>query len=210
MSVVDVSIRADWDALCERLDVSRTTRDSLWDLLVAMHAVPERAYHSLSHAHDCVTALRSIVDGDPSVESQVALWFHDCVYVPGHSENEAASAQVCAAACRVLGLDEDSAQTAASYVLATTHQGDPGADDARAVCDADMSILGSDPETYRVYSGAIRREWSHVVNKAFSEGRATFLRGLLSGTIYFTPKACDLFLEQAKTNIQNEVESLED
>jgi predicted metal-dependent HD superfamily phosphohydrolase len=65
--------------------------------LMAAYAQPHRAYHNAEHIADCLRQLDALLRAGcpcehPS-EVAVALWYHDAIYAPLASDNEAQSAQ---------------------------------------------------------------------------------------------------------------------
>ena len=61
--------------------------------LVRAYGEPQRAYHSLQHLEECLSVFdeaKGFMQQPDLIE--MALWFHDAVYDPKSSENEALSA----------------------------------------------------------------------------------------------------------------------
>lgn len=61
--------------------------------------VPKRAYHNWQHVLDCLTVVPHLTNSTrfnmPMVESiQLAIAYHDAIYIPGSKVNEQASADV--------------------------------------------------------------------------------------------------------------------
>jgi predicted metal-dependent HD superfamily phosphohydrolase len=63
-------------------------------------------------------------------------------------------------------------------VLLTKDHARARADAERVLADADLYILAEEPARYARYAGAIRAEYAHVDDAAFTEGRLAFLRGV--------------------------------
>ncbi len=75
--------------------------------------------------------------------------------------------------------------------------------------DADLSILGSDPDTYKVYSKQIRREYSIYPEIIYNPGRKKVLTHFLKmDKIYKTEEFSDRYELNARINIQTELNSL--
>lgn len=153
------------------------------DLLCALEAAysePQRAYHTVVHVADVLGWYDEVADAvgwEQPGESYVAILFHDAVYVPGASDNEARSA----AWARQAGLAIDTERVAALIELTARHAslGPNDVDrDAALFLDCDMSILGATPEAFDAYDAAIAREYSNVPAAAYRAGRRAFLSRL--------------------------------
>ena len=70
--------------------------------LEAAYAQPHRRYHTRAHIEQCLALLEKVPDLTDS-ERQIltyAVWWHDAVYDPKASDNEAGSADLAKAALR--------------------------------------------------------------------------------------------------------------
>jgi predicted metal-dependent HD superfamily phosphohydrolase len=176
--------------------------DAVRARLVARYGEPHRHYHTWSHVLACLEARERIAPFAP-IEVDVALWFHDVVYDPRAHDNEDKSA--------ALMLEElgDSAKAAVPLVLATKHAVTPESEEARIVVDADLSILGTDEETFDTYERAVRQEYAFVPDDAFRVGRALVLESFLSRpTIFSTQPARDLWEVRARENLARSIAAL--
>src|SRR6266540_121971 len=141
--------------------------------LLARWSEPHRHYHTLDH----LAAVLSIVDITGPVA--LAAWFHDAVYDPRRDDNEEASARLAEAALNALELPADVIAEVARLVrLTATHDPEPGDRNGALLTDADLAILAAEPAAYDRYAAAVRREYSHVPDREFREGRAAVLRRL--------------------------------
>ncbi|MEM9082271.1 MAG: hypothetical protein AAGB34_01660 [Planctomycetota bacterium] len=190
----------------ERLPV----RDGVFELIEHLHAVPQRAYHNLDHIKACLESLNEISEGNEPLEAVAAIWFHDCIYVPGAPNNETASAEIAVSFATVLGLDTQQANTTKQAILATAHQTTPHDPIDQLVVDADLSILGADEALYDQYAKDIRQEWSHVPDREFAKGRMEMMKSFLEKPkIFHTAKAADRYEQRARTNILRELHCLQ-
>jgi len=198
----------------ERLDRSRWT--GLWHRLGAQgdglsilsalevsYAEPARAYHTAEHIRDCLsqfdpsrhTALRAD-------EVEVAIWFHDAVYLPGASDNEDRSAGLARTTLADAGAPLDMAQRIAELVLATQHLAIPRDPDAALLCDIDLSILGRSPEAFDEFERRIRREYSWVPEAMYRSARAEILEGFMRRrSIYQTDFFRESYEAPARANL---------
>ncbi|OAH15788.1 HD domain-containing protein [Streptomyces jeddahensis] len=179
--------------------------------LLARWSEPHRRYHTTEHLRavlDHVDVLEEHAD-DPALV-RLAAWFHDAVYLPERSTNEERSARLAERALRELGVGESGTAEVARLVrLTVTH--DPASGDANGevLCDADLAILASPPETYAAYTAAVREEYGFVPDDAFREGRAAVLRQLLAlPALFRTPYGREHWEERARRNLTTELDLL--
>lgn len=186
--------RERWRELCAQLpDSSRPGTATLFQLDDALlielenhYATPPRAYHSLSHIHECLQTfdVRRSEANDP-VLVEWSIWLHDCVYVSTRSDNEQRSAEVSTLMLNRLDVSAAFASDAEAIVLATRHTGDPLVGDAALVADIDLSILASDRGRYARYADAIRTEYSFASDADYRRGRLAFLTKMLERSRLF-------------------------
>jgi predicted metal-dependent HD superfamily phosphohydrolase len=188
------------------------------DDLLARHREPHRRYHSVRHvafvidAVDELLAASDVAAGDRAVVRLAAL-FHDVVYDPRRSDNEARSAELAAAAARRLGWADGEVRRVEELVLATAAHdaggatvGDPG---RQALLDADLSILGAEPPVYDAYVTGVRQEYAHVDDAGWRAGRAAVLRSFLDRErIYSTTLMHDRAERRARANLTAELAAL--
>lgn len=181
----------------------------LLDDLRARHAEPRRHYHTLDHVLDCLekAAATRDIQSDPAA-ADLALWFHDAVYDPRRSDNEERSAALAEAA--LAGpLGEERAAGVAKLILATRHRGAPPPGDAAVVVDADLSILGADPERFDAFQEAIRREYSWVPGFLYRRRRARILRSFLErDPIFATEPFRERYEARARENLERAMKTL--
>lgn len=158
------------------------------DALKAAHAAPVRAYHHYGHALAVLEHCRQLHLQQPwqqPAEVQLAALWHDAVYVPGRSDNEAMSAELAGRAITrwlpdagidiqaVVRLIELTARHGALQV------GDVSPEQARFL-DCDMAILAAPWDVFVAYDAGIAEEFSGVVpGWLFRWRRRAFLKRLL-------------------------------
>ena len=167
-----------WNALCERLGIGPDIQT--YDALIAAHAEPHRAYHTLDHIAACLQHLDNVRElaGKPD-EIEMALWFHDAIYAPFSDRNEEDSAEWAADWLQDKGLDKTTITNIADHILDTkTHK--PRTIDGRLMLDIDLSILGTREAVYDEFEKHIRREYRRVPGLIFRKKRKTILQGFLA------------------------------
>ncbi|WP_061299136.1 HD domain-containing protein [Herbidospora cretacea] len=178
--------------------------------LSARWAEPHRRYHTTTHLNAVLAAIDVIqVHARDPRAVRLAAWFHDAVYDGRPGVDEDRSAQL--AQSRLIALDLPVALEVARLVRVTaTHAYEEDDLDAAVLCDADLAVLGQDPDTYDAYAAAIRQEYRHVPDPLFRVGRAAVLRRLLDGPLYGTETARDLWERQARQNLAREIRGITD
>lgn len=179
------------------------------DRLLEHYSEPGRHYHDARHILACLNALDRYPGRTENLNAlELALWFHDAIYDPKASDNEARSAayfrKEFAPFASGIGKVE-------RLILATRHtDAEPESPDAALIIDIDLGILGTDdPARYKIYSEDIRREYAHVEAEAYRQGRSAILKSFLARkSIYQTRHYRKLLEDQARKNILTELEEL--
>lgn len=168
---------------------------SFWDLLVALpippawcaelarrYAEPWRSYHDAAHPgllwYRHLAAQGSAAD----VELGLAIAFHDAVFHPGASDNEARSAEL------LIQAVPGALRAAAAVRSTADHAGYRGADPlVKRLLDLDLTPLAEAPATFRANSARLRAELWRVPEAEFMAGVRRHLGCLRhAGPIYRT------------------------
>jgi predicted metal-dependent HD superfamily phosphohydrolase len=171
---------------------------------------PHRRYHGLDHLLDCLARLdESSAVGEQRDLAEAALWYHDLVYRPGASDNEARSAELARAALVEGGAPQSMADEVARLVRLTDHVAPPEDAVGELVCDVDLSILGRPAGEFEEYERRIRAEYHQVPDPLYRAGRARVLAKLLSRdplfrTDYFRRR----YEDSARHNLRRSLDSL--
>jgi predicted metal-dependent HD superfamily phosphohydrolase len=174
------------------------------------YAQPHRGYHGPEHLDELIElARRHTPDLDDA--EQLALLFHDAVYVPGADpgENERLSgllmrATVSALDLGTVDLGPVDLDRASRIIEATAHAEPPPAEAAR-VCDLDLWRLAAPWKAFQRHSLGIRHEYLHLhANEAaFWTARKAFYTSMLAKPALFTTAYFrDRFEAVARENIQ--------
>ena len=200
---------ARWSGLWRRLG-AHGTGHSTFNQLAAAYADLARAYHNTRHLQDCLQEYeRNRTLANRADEVEAALWFHDAVYVPGKSDNEARSARLAETTLTTHGVAIDVAQRVAALVLETRHLVLSNEPDAQLVCDVDLSILGRDAAEYAEFEALIRREYAQVPEPIYRVTRAAVLTGFLHRpSIYQSTPFVERYEQQARLNLERAVATL--
>jgi predicted metal-dependent HD superfamily phosphohydrolase len=177
--MTDRTSREAWEAVWYGLG-GRPGSPELHRDLCDAYADPQRAYHTLDHVAHCLDGLaQHAALAERPCEVAVALWFHDAVYDPRATDNEARSAAWAVAALREHDVRDDAVARVRAMILATRdHGGDLDGDTALLV-DLDLAILGQSPDVFDRYDAAIRVEYAWVAEPAYRTARTRVLRAFL-------------------------------
>lgn len=156
--------------------------EAVWARVVAAYTEPQRRYHGLEHLAEMSRAWRGVAAGPgwrAPRSSFLALLFHDLVYDPRATDNEARSA----AALRESFGDE----AAARMVEATAAHAEaaPGDDDLAHLLDCDLAILGADPARFARYEAQVAEEYAFLPAEAWRAGRGAFLDKMIASPRIF-------------------------
>ncbi len=180
------------------------------------YASPPRAYHHFGHVEDVLEHYRAVAEGPgwrQPREVALAVLYHDAIYVPGRSDNEAESASLAIQhiARWLPHAGIDSSRVSDLIVLTARHGSldtmdfgvDAIADDTRRFLDCDMAILGAEPEAFTAYDRAIAEEYRAVPRWLYRIKRRQFFRRLLAlQRIYLSDFFFDRFEARARRNLQ--------
>ena len=148
------------------------------DDLLGRWQEPHRAYHTTEHLAHCLAVYDRSPYREPLVE--LSLWFHDAVYDPRSSTNEADSADLADQVLKSVGLQESERDTVKRCILATRHR-EPPRDTLEALTlDVDLGILGSGRRRYARYERGIRIEYVWVPGDDYQRERGRILHRFLT------------------------------
>lgn len=178
-----------WLTLAGLLEIELDDAERIWRGLATAHGADGRFYHNLNHiqhALDIANQLQDVAVDFTAV--QLALWFHDVVYDPRRSDNEAQSAAYAERVLRPLGVPDAMLTTVSDLILATKSHEAPRPDpNIFVILDADLAILSAPPEQYDAYARAIRQEYSFIPEEQYVVGRTAVLQKFLARSpFYFT------------------------
>ena len=202
-----------WRDTIERSGASPGDAAPVLDELRAMYGEAGRHYHTLDHI---VTLFRlldvhgSTVDDRDALE--LAIYFHDAVYDPQRSDNEAASAALAGKRLTTLNLPVGPVAKVERYILATRHGASgwlPDDADLALLLDLDLAVLGAERSAYAAYAQAIRDEFRMYPDDVYRAGRKKVLSAFLARPqIYGTPALRALWEATARDNLAWEIGEL--
>ena len=181
------------------------------------YAEPRRRYHGASHVDQVVRDSSWLgaelgLDADERAWLSLAAAAHDVVYEARPGDDERASAAWARRQLEASGVAAESIDRVVALVLATaTHAAPAGDTVAIALLDADLAILGTDPDGYERYVAAVRQEYAAVPDDQWRVGRSDVLAGLLRRDRIFVSRAgCRRWEAPARANVGAELARLRD
>jgi len=176
--------------------------ERVWRQLRDHYREPHRHYHTFGHLAHCLREL----DGarEHVVEfraTELALWFHDVIYVYGARDNEARSADYFRAAAAGQ-MPTEFVDRVCEFIMATRHTGSAQDDAVALVVDIDLSGFGLPWEDYLRDSDALRLEAPEVGDAQYYQGKLRFLDELQRWpSLYQSPYFRGRLEQRAQSNI---------
>lgn len=163
-----------------------------------------RAYHTLHHVSECLQLLTQTRElAQRPAEIELAIWFHDAIYDPRKTDNEAQSAAWARRELKRAKADAQLQQCIVDLVMVTQHDGVPATADEELMSDIDLAILGAGASRFDEYEQQVRAEYKHVPTLAFRPGRRKILTAFLDRPkIYMTGWFSERYEAQARRNLQ--------
>jgi len=183
--------------------------------LEARYGEPQRAYHTWDHIKALLGHFETLSDHiHDKTRLLWALYWHDAIYDPTRSDNEALSADLLRAEGK--GHIPDAAlEEAAIIIEATAKHQLPAAlsgaalSDAAYFLDMDLSILAVRADVFDTYEEQIRFEYGFVPAEVYAGARAGILKGFLARQqLYFTQTCRDMWEDKARANLERSIGKL--
>jgi predicted metal-dependent HD superfamily phosphohydrolase len=205
------ALRRQWLGLLARYSNDEAYALTIFDSLTTEYLQAARCYHNLSHIH----SLFELYDArapQPKHDDAIrfAIWFHDAIYDTRRKDNEERSADWAAQTLQNIKAPDELIDDVRRLILATKRH-EPGsvAVEEQVFLDLDLAILGSEPKIYERYAAAIRREYEWVPKFLYRRERRKILANFLNRqTIYVTTTMSRQYEQQARHNLQTEIEAL--
>lgn len=200
--------QARWHSLMGSLGLSAAP--DVYAALCQAYGEKHRHYHTHEHINAMLRHLdackNQVLIAD---ELELAIWYHDAIYRPFSSTNEADSAAWAGEFLQQQGYPAAGIHRVQGLIMATEHNGPAKTTDQQWLVDIDLSILGTRPEVYAEYEQQLRREYRWVPGFLFRKKRAALLQTFLDQLpIYHTPFFQDRYEAAARNNLKTAVEQL--
>jgi len=197
-----------WLKLMQALCLSENER--VYQLLFSAYSEKHRFYHTLTHINSCLDQLGFVnSSAEHPKEVELAIWFHDAVYKPFSSKNELKSANWAVEFIEKNSVDDDIIQRVHNLIMTTVHNIKTKTLDESIIVDIDLSILGSEPETYKQFEIDVRKEYKRVPYSIYSKKRKQILLDFLSRRrIYQNSYFIEQCERKARVNLENAISLL--
>jgi predicted metal-dependent HD superfamily phosphohydrolase len=201
------SFMTSWAALANELELAPEPANDIGFDLAACHTEPHRHYHTMEHITAVLAHLETL--HVTTVTAKLAAFFHDAVYDPTRTDNEAQSAELAREV--LIAVDRPEADDVAAIILATAKHAlpDNAPRETAAFLDADLAILGAKADVYDQYTRHVRAEYAHMSDDAFQAGRKAILESFLErDQLFFTTAGQAQFEAAARANLRREIATL--
>lgn len=194
--------------------VSSTATGPLWRQVQRRYSEPHRHYHTLTHIERMFSEFDVISDClDRPYLVALAIFYHDVIYEPQRSDNEAQSADFMQSELQSYLTAEQVEQIKALIMMTASHKlaevDGIQASDAAYFLDLDLCILGAPWDEYQHYAKAVRLEYRHVSKADYQAGRTAVLQSLLAhDRLYISDDYYERLESVARDNIRREIEVL--
>ena len=197
-----------WNGLLSTLGLPEDA--ATFAALDAAYREPHRHYHTTRHIDDCLEKFDGLRNGAEQPGAiELALWFHDAIYLPYGSGNEEKSAEWALRFLRGAGAGDVLGLRVHGLIMATRHDAVANDGDTAILIDVDLSILGSERERYDAFEKEIRREYRWVPRPLYRRERRRILASFLQRErIFLTADFHRRFEALARDNIERAIGDL--
>ena len=204
------SLKHQWETLCSKYTSDSVLVNRLWQELEQAYTSENRHYHNLDHlTYMLELAAKYKQEGVNGELLQFAIFYHDIVYVPTHSDNEEQSAELAVKRLNDLKMPAPAIALVQEMIIATKSHKDSTNTTTNFLLDLDLAILGAGWQKYNVYRQAVRKEYSMYPDAVYQHGRKNVLQRFLAQPIIFkTPLFREKLELQARENLRMELDML--
>lgn len=208
-------MRRSWVEAVRSLCGNAAVAEAAADELVGCYAEPHRRYHNTAHVLAVLRDAALLADDlDLPLRDRAVLALaacaHDVRYDGRPGEDERHSAEWAGTWLRRADIAAADVSEVERLVLATLdHAADCADPVARVLFDADLAVLGGEPDDYTAYRLAVRAEYAHVSDADWRIGRAAVLADLAGREpLFHTAPARKRWERSAKVNLRTELAAL--
>lgn len=193
---------------------------------------PERCHHDVRHLADMLKRLGTLAGETHHPDLvNLAAFYHGAVfstsrrdtYTRNGGEDEVASSALARTELAELGIPSDTLERICDLITGMKVRGRKGSEDCEktttsmeaididllALCDAHLGSLAANPQRYAKYLDEIAEEYGHIPRMAFFRARRKIVRRLLDRRRLFSSPLGRQWENQARENLQAELDRLE-
>lgn len=163
--------------------------EKIYHTLVETMNAPDRFYHNFDHAWEVFSLTWiDVLNGLDGLSRSVPLGLmlaslcHDLVVVPGGKDNEAKS---CEMMDSLFDFVDYYIRKEARRLIMLTRTHEHGSTDwaGTSLVRADLAVLSADADRYANYVNNVRKEYAHLSDGEWKEGRSAWIRSVLDGKV---------------------------
>jgi len=181
-----------------------------WSEIEKRYTEKGRHYHNFDHLKNMFSELDKVKDEIKRYDIiSFSVFYHDVIYDASSKSNEEKSARFSEKHLQQIDAEVGFIEKISQQIMATKFHEESGDNDTNYLVDADLSVLGQEPENYKDYTQKIRKEYSIYPDFLYNPGRRKVLRHFLeSESIFKTEYFREKYEQQARKNILSEIEYL--
>ncbi|MFP3835153.1 hypothetical protein [Chryseobacterium sp. SIMBA_028] len=205
-----MNLKDQFQKLCLQFSEDPNVIQPLWSEIEKRYSEKGRHYHNLLHLENMFKELENVKSRISNFTMvSFSVFYHDIVYNATSKSNEEKSALFAETRLPDLNLNKKHIKTVSIQILATKFHQKSEDEDTNYLLDADLSILGKDPESYLAYTQMIRKEYSIYPDLLYKPGRKKILKHFLElNSIFKTEYFKEKYEAQARRNISTEIKLL--
>ncbi|WP_034060694.1 HD domain-containing protein [Lacinutrix jangbogonensis] len=204
-------LKTEWHNLASKYG-NDTLVEELWTEIYNNYNHKTRHYHNLSHICNMLLQAEAYKAEIEDLEAlQFGIWYHDIIYKSSKKDNEEKSALFAEKRLNSIPFDKKRIEKVKKLIVSTKkHELILRENEDNAILlDLDLSILGTDWETYQKYIANIRKEYKIYPDFMYKPGRKKVLKHFLDReTLYFTHAFQNKHEVQARKNLKKEIQLL--
>lgn len=196
--------------LCSTFTNDTNLIEHLWMEIEKKYSEKGRHYHNFEHLENMFRELDDAAAYPQDYEAIVfSVFYHDVIYNASSKSNEEKSARFAEKHLKQIGAKPEFIEKILQQIMATKFHQRSADPDTNYLVDADLSILGQEPEKYKEYTQKVRKEYAIYPDFLYNPGRKKVLQHFLeSESIFKTDYFQNKYEKQARKNIQQEIDGL--
>ena len=175
--------------------------EGVFESLLARWSEPHRRYHTLQNIDEGIAHLEPVLHlAERPGDVEIALWFHDAIYVPGDPANERQSAALFLT--HAAGTAPAFRRRVCALVLTTRSNRTPRSNDCKFIDDIDLAGFGASWDDFMYNGGLLRREFAAQSDADYYRGLSSFIHSLKRRPRFFrTEWFARRYEKQAQDNL---------
>ena len=197
--------------LVKQYSADHELANNMWLEIFTKYSDSKRHYHTIEHLEAMITELKEVKSKIEDWDTVLfAVFCHDIIYKASSSTNEEDSAKLAMQRLSEIKYPPEKIGKCVQLIMATkNHQLSVDAD-TNWLTDADLAVLGQNPEIYQAYADNIREEYTRYPDFLYNSGRKKVLSHFLElDSIFKTEHFTNKYEKKARINIQAELMTIQ-